>query len=76
MIYRVSGRQKFLGYAPGETFVAELDSGVEERAIARGSIEIVEEAEVALDATRASLPRGWIPKSSSRSRGKNQEGLT
>lgn len=59
MIYRVCGRQRFLGYEPGEEFVAELEAGLEERALARGSIEIVRPGDVVLDPTRATLPADW-----------------
>lgn len=59
MRYRVCGRNRFLGYEPGQTFIADLEAGLEARAIDRGSIEIVDEAEVALDVTRATLPRDW-----------------
>jgi hypothetical protein len=59
VIYRVCGKGRFLGYEPGEEFVAELEFGLESRAIARGSIEIVGQGEVSLDPTQATLPRGW-----------------
>ncbi len=63
MRYRVCGRGKFLGYEPGEEFIAELDYDHEQRAIARGSIEIVGEGAVALDPTHAQLPKGWADTS-------------
>jgi hypothetical protein len=59
VIYRVSGRQRFLGYEPGEEFVAELEPRLEERALARGTIEIVGPGDASLDPTRAELPVGW-----------------
>jgi hypothetical protein len=37
--YVVSGPVAFLGFRPGEKFEAELDEGLERRAIARGSIK-------------------------------------
>lgn len=64
MTYRVCGKRRFLGYEPGETFVADLEYGLEARAIARGSIEIVDDGAVALDATRATLPAGWTQDTS------------
>jgi hypothetical protein len=59
VIYRVCGRQRFLGYEPGEEFVADLEAGLEERALARGTIEIVGPGDVSLDPTRAVLPADW-----------------
>lgn len=58
--YRVTGRQRYRGYSPGEIFVGELEPQIEARAVARGSIEVVEAGPVSLDATRATLPRGWV----------------
>lgn len=59
MMYRVCGRNRFLGYEPGETFIADLDAGIEARALARGSIEIVGDDNVDLDPMRAELPPSW-----------------
>jgi len=39
--YRVSGETPFDGHQPGEEFDADLDADLEERALERGSIEIV-----------------------------------
>ena len=39
--YKVTGPVPFDVYQPGETFEAELDPELEERALERGSIEIV-----------------------------------
>jgi hypothetical protein len=39
--YKVTGPVPFDVYQPGETFEAELDPELEQRALERGSIEIV-----------------------------------
>ncbi len=39
--YKVSGLTRFMGYAPGETFEADLDPELERRAKERGSIRVV-----------------------------------
>jgi hypothetical protein len=39
--YRVSGSTAYMDHQPGETFEAELEPGQEQRALERGSIEIV-----------------------------------
>lgn len=63
MRYRVCGRGKFLGYEPGEEFIADLDYAHEQRAIARGSIEIVGDEGIELDPIYARLPEGWADTS-------------
>lgn len=40
--YRVKGKVKFHGTKPGDTFTAELNEAAEKRAIARGSISVVQ----------------------------------
>lgn len=57
--YLVTGDANFLGFAPGATFVAQLEGGLEERALKRGSIKVVERSTVTLDETRVVMPRGW-----------------
>jgi hypothetical protein len=37
--YRVTGPTPFMGYRPGETFDADLDPELEQRAVERGSIK-------------------------------------
>jgi len=39
--YKVSGNVPFMDHQPGEEFEAELDPELEERALERGSIEVV-----------------------------------
>ena len=39
--YKVVGLTSYMGYAPGETFEAELDEQQERRAKERGSIRVV-----------------------------------
>lgn len=59
--YKVIGKQRFRGHAPGETFYGELAPEVEARAIARRDIELVDTEPLVLDPTRARLPRSWDP---------------
>lgn len=37
--WKVTGATAFMGYAPGETFDADLDDDLAARAVERGSIE-------------------------------------
>ena len=39
--YKVTGPAAFMDHQPGETFEADLDPELEERALERGSIEVV-----------------------------------
>src|SRR4029077_11166479 len=39
--YKVTGPTAFMDHQPGETFEADLDPDLEERALERGSIEVV-----------------------------------
>jgi hypothetical protein len=39
--YKVSGLTAFMDHQPGEEFEADIDEDLEERALERGSIEIV-----------------------------------
>lgn len=38
--YEVTGNTPFMDYQPGDTFEAELDDDLEDRAIERGSIRV------------------------------------
>jgi hypothetical protein len=66
-LYRVKGKQRFLGHAPETLFVGELAPAVEARAVKRGTIEDVESGPLRLDITRATLPRGWADPEAERS---------
>lgn len=57
--YLVLGPGAYLGVQPGELLVADLDPGMEERALTRGSLEIIDASGCSVDETRAELPRGW-----------------
>lgn len=57
--YVVTGKNRFKGFCPGETFVASLEPTLEERALTRGDIQIVERGSVSLDPARISMPPGW-----------------
>lgn len=62
-LYRVLGKQAYNGYQQDEQFIGQLTPEAEERAIARGAIEVVHHGDVVLDVTRAELPRGWVTES-------------
>lgn len=47
-VYRVTSRVPYQGYRQGQEFETTLPAAVEERALARGSIEIVERSTPAL----------------------------
>lgn len=57
--YAVVGTTRFNGFHPGDSFVDELDPGLEARAIRRGEIKVVRVLKDTLDLTRVSMPRGW-----------------
>jgi hypothetical protein len=57
--YLVKGPGRYLGTEPGSILVAALDEGMEERAIRRGSIEIVDGRPCSIKQTLCGLPRGW-----------------
>ena len=70
--YLISGPTKFLGFDPGTTITTELDPGLEERALKRGAIQIVERVALTLDETRVVMPRGWNPRATWRGQTKGR----
>jgi hypothetical protein len=58
-LYLVTGRLRYREHSPGETFIADLDRDVEERAVKVGAIRVVERAVTRLDPDRATPPRDW-----------------
>ena len=58
-VYKVTGVFTYNDHAPGEVFEALLDPGAEERAIARGTITLLERSTPALRPGSYRLPRGW-----------------
>ncbi len=57
--YLVTGRRKYRWHDPGTTFEARLDPDAERRAIARGSIRVIEAIETKLPDGGYTLPRDW-----------------
>lgn len=60
-IYEVIGTRKYRGHDPGTRFEALLDRPAEMRALARGSIRLVERIEIEVPAGYT-FPQGWLPK--------------
>ena len=58
-VYLVSGRRRFRCHEPGETFEATLPRGMEQRALAVGSIQVVENSVPSLQPGTYRLPSGW-----------------
>jgi hypothetical protein len=57
-VYKVTGRQRYLGYPIGETFVAQLEPDAEARAVARGAIQVIDSTAPTVEAERLTMPRG------------------
>jgi hypothetical protein len=57
--YRVVGNRAFRGHEPGTVFEAVLDERQEARAIARGTIDLLERIPADLPAGSYRLPSGW-----------------
>jgi len=58
-LYLVCGTRAYRGHQPGTVFVGRLDLLAEQRAIDRGSIELLERITPTLPEL-VSLPAGWI----------------
>lgn len=54
--WRVIGKRAYRDHTPGSEFVAVLDAPAASRAVARGSIELVERIEFGLHSARWVLP--------------------
>lgn len=54
--YEVTGPREYRGHPHGTTFVARLDPGAEQRAVARGDIRVVSRIEPALVPGSFQLP--------------------
>lgn len=48
---------RYRGYAPGEEFIANLEPDVEQRALRKGAIEILDDTREKLDPERVRPPR-------------------
>jgi hypothetical protein len=57
--YEVTGRRAFKGFEPGSVFDADLDVNMERRAVARGSIRLLERLVADLPPGSYRLPAGW-----------------
>jgi hypothetical protein len=58
-VYRVTGPRLYRGHERGTVFEAQLDLGAEQRAIARGDIELLERIIPDLVPGSYRLPAGW-----------------
>ena len=59
-VYEVVGGREYRGHAPGDTFVARLDTHAAQRAIDRGDIRLVEMVDPSIDPRRLTFPKGWL----------------
>lgn len=57
-VYKVTGRRVYRGHEPGTIFEARIDPAVENRAVRRGDIELLERITPDLPPEWA-LPKGW-----------------
>ncbi len=57
--YLVTGRRQYRWHKPGTTFEAQLDPLAEQRAIERGSIQILEVIQPDLENGSYALPEDW-----------------
>ena len=69
--YEVTGIRDFRGHPQGMQFVARLDAGQEQRAIARGAIQLLARVTPALEPGTYRFPDGWL-KEDECSRGNHQ----
>lgn len=60
-VYRVTGRREYRGHAPGTLFEALLDPAVEQRAVARGDIQLLRRVTPDLQPGSFTFPDGWLP---------------
>lgn len=54
--YKVTGNRKYRGHDPGTIFEARIDPAVEQRAIDRGAIELLERVTPGLEPGSYTLP--------------------
>lgn len=67
--YEVTGRREYRGHPTGETFMARLNPGAEQRAIARGDIRLLRRVEPLLEPGSYDLPPGWLTAAQANHRG-------
>ena len=66
--YRVTGTREYRGHKPGDVFEQNSPYGAEQRAIARGDIELLRRVEATLQPGSFRLPDGWNNERTERSR--------
>lgn len=54
--YRVTGRNPYRGYKPGEILIGELEPASAARAIAIGAIELVDDEPISLKRSKVTAP--------------------
>jgi hypothetical protein len=60
--YLVSGRRRYRGHQPGSIFEAQLDPAVEQRAVSRGDIALLERVTPGIEPGSYKLPDDWPPR--------------
>lgn len=58
-VYQVIGNRMFRQYQPGDLFEAQLPQGMEQRALRRGAIQVVERSTPSIQPERFTAPAGW-----------------
>jgi hypothetical protein len=58
-VYEVVGKRSYMEHKPGERFEARLGRAAEARAVARGSIRLLERVAEDLPPNKYRLPTGW-----------------
>jgi hypothetical protein len=58
-VYEVVGKRSYREHKPGSRFEARLDRAAEARAVARGSIRLLERIAEDLPPDKYRLPTGW-----------------
>jgi hypothetical protein len=62
--YLVTGKRQYRWHEPGSVFEAQLDPLAEERAIARGAIEVLEVVQPCLQDGSYTIPEDWSVRAS------------
>lgn len=62
--YLVTGNREYRGHQPGTIFEAALAPGPEQRAVARGDIQLLERITPSIEPGSYTLPEPWPPEAS------------